>query len=203
MENKIFDKLKDIYNKAGFRLYMVGGTSRDFLLELDIKDFDFASDATPEEAVKFLPNVKSTFAKYGVVNLYIDDYKIDITTFRVESNYEDKRRPSKITFVKDPMLDYIRRDFSINSIYIDEQYNIIDFCNGVEDLKNKILKFIGDPYERIKEDPLRILRAVRFKNKYNLTFEEQTREAIVNNINLINCISSGKLNEEINKFNRD
>ena len=198
--NLVFDTLKEIFNRNKFRLFMIGSTSRDYLLNNEINDYDFVTDATPEEVKKFL-DVDMTFAKFGSVKYYLNDNKIDIVTLRDEGDYEDKRHPSYIKFIKDINVDYKRRDFTINAIYIDENYAVQDISKtGEEDLFNKRLRFIGEPEKRIKEDPLRILRAKRFIIEYELFIDETTKEIIHKNLYLLKYISKGKLEEENRKL---
>lgn len=198
--NLVFDTLKEIFNRNKFRLFMIGSTSRDYLLNNEINDYDFVTDATPEEVKKFL-DVDMTFAKFGSVKYYLNDNKIDIVTLREEGDYEDKRHPSYIKFIKDINVDYKRRDFTINAIYIDENYVVQDISKtGEEDLFNKRLRFIGEPEKRIKEDPLRILRAKRFIIEYELFIDETTKEIIHKNLYLLKYISKGKLEEENRKL---
>lgn len=198
--NLVFDTLKEIFNRNKFRLFMVGSTSRDYLLNNEINDYDFVTDATPEEVKNFL-DVDMTFAKFGSVKYYLNDNKIDIVTLREEGDYEDKRHPSYIKFIKDINVDYKRRDFTINAIYIDENYAVQDISKtGEEDLFNKRLRFIGEPEKRIKEDPLRILRAKRFIIEYELFIDETTKEIIHKNLYLLKYISKGKLEEENRKL---
>ncbi len=198
--NLVFDTLKEIFNRNKFRLFMIGSTSRDYLLNNEINDYDFVTDATPEEVKKFL-DVDMTFAKFGSVKYYLNDNKIDIVTLREEGDYEDKRHPSYIKFIKDINVDYKRRDFTINAIYIDENYAVQDISKtGEEDLFNKRLRFIGEPEKRIKEDPLRILRAKRFIIEYELFIDETTKEIIHKNLYLLKYISKGKLEEENRKL---
>lgn len=199
--NEIFDYLKSVFNENGFRLYMIGSCSRDFLLNRQIKDYDFVTDATPNDISKFL-KVDQTFAKFGTVKFKFQGELIDIVTLRKEENYLDYRHPSKITFIKDINVDYLRRDFTINAIYIDENYQIIDPSGGFNDLKNKILRAIGDPLERIKEDPLRILRAERFKLEYNLQIEKSLEEAIKLNYSLLNKLNPNKVKLELQKLEK-
>lgn len=199
--NEIFDSLKKIFNDNGFRLYMIGSTSRDYLLNKEIADYDFVSDATPKEVSKFI-DVDTTFSKYGITNFHFKGIKIDLATLRKETNYEDYRHPSKIEFIKDINIDYLRRDFTINAIYIDENYQIIDPSKGVIDLKNKVLKMIGDPYKRIKEDPLRILRAKRFEFEYNLTIEETLKKALEENEYLLKELNPDKIHMELLKLEK-
>ena len=198
--NLVFDTLKEIFNRNKFRLFMIGSTSRDYLLNNEINDYDFVTDATPEEVKKFL-DVDMTFAKFGSVKYYLNDNKIDIVTLREEGDYEDKRHPSYIKFIKDINVDYKRRDFTINAIYIDENYAVQDISKtGEEDLFNKRLRFIGEPEKRIKEDPLRILRSKRFIIEYELFIDETTKEIIHKNLYLLKYISKGKLEEENRKL---
>lgn len=198
--NLVFDTLKEIFNRNKFRLFMIGSTSRDYLLNNEINDYDFVTDATPEEVKKFL-DVDMTFAKFGSVKYYLNDNKIDIVTLREEGDYEDERHPSYIKFIKDINVDYKRRDFTINAIYIDENYAVQDISKtGEEDLFNKRLRFIGEPEKRIKEDPLRILRAKRFIIEYELFIDETTKEIIHKNLYLLKYISKGKLEEENRKL---
>ncbi len=198
----IFDYLKDIFNKNGFRLYMIGGTSRDYLLNLKIDDYDFVTDAKPHEIQLFL-NVDLTFEKFGTVKYHFDNKKIDITTLREEGDYGDLRHPSYVRFIKDINIDYKRRDFTINAIYIDENYDIIDPTGfGILDLKNKILRIIGNPDVRFKEDPLRILRGYRFAEEYNLEIEESTKNSMIKNKDLIDLLNKDKINEESKKLEK-
>jgi len=178
MDKSIFENLADLFIKHGYALYIVGGTSRDYLLGRKVFDYDFATDATPDQMAKFLPEADYTFAKFGTISLLYNRQKVDIVTLRVEGDYEDFRHPSSIRYVSQISEDYRRRDFTINALYIDRQYQIHDFANGLEDLKNGIIRLIGDPEKRLIEDPLRILRAERFAKKLNFTIEPNTLAAM-------------------------
>ena len=199
MNKNIFTKLVSVFRENGYRLYMIGGTTRDYLLGLDVFDYDFVTDATPEEIQKFLPDAEYHFAKFGSVKVKVDGTKVDVTTLRVEDDYEDFRHPGKIRFVKTIEEDYVRRDFTINAIYTDEDFNVIDPSNGLEDLKNKTIRFIGDPEKRIKEDPLRILRAKRFADKLGFKIEEKSQKAIENLSYLLDKLNPDKIKEEERK----
>ena len=207
--NEIFDFLKLIFNENGFRLYMIGSTSRDFLLNKEIKDYDFVTDATPNESLKFI-KASSAFKKYGVLKLKLFGKSIDVATLREETNYEDFRHPSKITFIKDISKDYLRRDLTINAIYINEQYQIEPISKqGVDDLFCHRLVFIGDIYKRINEDPLRILRAFRFMEEYNLSINADDLKILNENLYLIDKLNPQKVLEEqhkiekVREYNRD
>lgn len=196
MKVKIFDELSEIYLKHGYSLYIVGGTSRDLLLERPFTDLDFVTDATPEEEKAFLPEANYVFAKYGSIRLKKDGLEVDITTLRKESDYLDHRHPGKIVFVRDLEMDSLRRDFTINAIYLDKDYQIFDFHHGKDDLEKRVIRFIGDPDKRIQEDPLRICRAERFARLLNFELDKETQEAIERNRYLLKEIKPVKLDEE-------
>lgn len=200
MKNTIFEHFKSLFNENGFRLYMVGGTSRDYLLNIEILDYDFVTDATPSDVKKFLIDANFVFEKYGCVKTKYNGFSIDITTLREEKNYEDSRHPNEIIFTKDIKIDSLRRDFTINAIYIDENYELHDFHHGVKDLNDKVLKMIGDPDKRLTEDPLRILRAYRFATLYNLSIDKELSKSIIKNKSLLSKLNKDKINEELNKL---
>ena len=199
MTIEAFDYLKTIFNSHGFRLYVVGGTVRDYLLGLPLTDLDFVTDATPEDEEKFLPEANYTFKKYGAIRFPFEGKHIDITTLREEGQYNDSRHPSSVKFVKDPKLDYVRRDFTVNALYLDEDYKILDFAGGQEDLKKKVIRFIGDPIKRIEEDPLRICRAERFASVLGFEIEEKTKKSLAEMSYLLEKMNPDKLKEEQRK----
>lgn len=200
MEDRFFNQLKKLYVSYGYRLYIVGGAARDLLLGRPYVDHDFVTDATPEEEKEFLPDASYVFAKFGSIRLSLEGEEIDITTLREEGAYEDFRHPSRIIFVKDPRIDYKRRDFTINALYLDEEYQLLDYCNGLSDLKTKVIRFIGDPDTRIKEDPLRILRAERFSKVLGFEIEPKTKAAIERNRGLLKELNPEKVKEEERKL---
>ena len=196
-----FQELAKIFNEHGYRLYLVGGTVRDYLLNLPLDDMDAVSDATPDEIVSFLPNVDQTFARLGSLKYKNPDgIKFDITTLRKESGYLDNRHPSEIIFVKDLKIDYQRRDFTINALYLDEKLNVIDYSNGQKDLNNRLLRMIGDPDIRLKEDPLRILRAIRFALMLDFKIDDELLKSMQDNFNLLRNITDAKIRSELNKI---
>ena len=203
MNKNVFDSVALLFNRHGYRLYMVGGATRDYLLDRPILDYDFVTDATPDEMKTFLEDADFTFAKFGTVRIKVNHVKVDITTLRIEDEYVDYRHPSKVVFTKDIKKDYVRRDFTINAIYMDEEYNIIDYCGGLNDLNNKLIRFIGDPDKRIKEDPLRIIRAERFEKKLGFKIEDETFKAIERNRHLIEELNPQKVQAELKKMEND
>lgn len=170
---------------------MIGGTSRDYLLGLAPSDYDFVTNAKPEEIASFLPGLDMTFARFGSTKIKDEGIEIDFTTFRKEGEYKDYRHPSYIAFIDSMEEDSHRRDFTVNALYVDQDGKVYDFHHGLEDLEKKLIRFIGDPDTRIKEDPLRILRAERFAKRLHFEIESVTEEAIERNRPLL-----GKLNQE-------
>ena len=203
MEERIrtFQSLADIFNDHGYHLYLVGGTVRDYLLGLPLDDMDAVTDATPIQIVSFLPDVDTTFAHLGSLK-YKDrvGIKFDITTLRKESGYLDSRHPNNIVFVKNLEDDYLRRDFTVNALYMDRDLKIYDYCQGQEDLKKRLLRMVGNPDERLKEDPLRILRAIRFHLMYKLKIDKDLFEAMRDRFYLLENITDAKIKSELNKI---
>ena len=195
----VYLDLYKVFNEHGYQLYLVGGTVRDILLNIPLSDMDVVTDATPEEMKKFI-DADFTFAKMGSVRFVFNDVKFDITTLRVEKCYEDFRHPTEVTFVKDLKTDHFRRDFTINAMYMDHNFKVIDFESGEVDLKNRILRMVGSPVIRLKEDPLRIIRALRFSLTYELTIDEDLNKAIIETKDLLEKLSKDKIKMELKKF---
>jgi tRNA nucleotidyltransferase (CCA-adding enzyme) len=192
--------LAKLFQLHGFQLWMVGGSTRDYLLGLPIKEFDLTTDALPHEMEKFLPQASYRFAHYGTVQLTIEGYPIDITTLRQESLYQDKRHPQSITFVKSIQLDYVRRDLTINALYLDVDLKVHDFTTGLVDLKAKRLNMIGDPLLRFQEDPLRILRVIRFQHRLQFSLTPPLAKAITQSLPLIDYLNPDKVKQELKKM---
>ena len=201
MENKleVFDQLAAIFKEHGYSLYLVGGTVRDYLFSIPLTDMDAVTDATPSEMKEFIDG-DFTFAKYGSVRLKMNNVKFDITTMRKENDYEDARHPKEVVFVKDLKEDVRRRDFTINALYLDDKHQVIDLIQGLEDIKKRQLRMIGDADKRIKEDPLRITRAFRFAIDHDLAIDDELKQAIINNIELLNKLNPEKLKQDICKM---
>ena len=203
MDNRLnaFKSLADLFENHGYKLYLVGGTVRDYLLGLPLDDMDAVTDATPIEVIKFLPEADATFANFGSLK-YKDNsgIKFDITTLREESGYLDSRHPSMVNFVKDPKDDYKRRDFTVNAMYMDKDLKIYDYCNGQKDLENRILRMVGNPDQRLKEDPLRILRAIRFHLMYHLKIDDTLMEAMRDRFYLLKNLNDAKIESEMSKI---
>lgn len=202
MDQKIekYQNLSKLFQQHGFQLFLVGGTVRDYLLKRELTDMDAVTDATPEDMKNFLIDADFTFMKFGSIKYHFLGLKFDITTLREENGYFDSRHPEKIRFVKDLSVDVKRRDFTINGLYLNDKIEVIDFVGGTLDLNNHLLRCIGDPDIRIKEDPLRIIRALRFMIDFDLSLDESLKTAINDNILLLNKINPLKIKEDIKKI---
>ena len=200
---KNFEIAKEILNKFPLgNLYLVGGSVRDYLLTGDFHDFDFATPLLPKDVIKIL-NIQEydNFSlKFGTVKAKYLGVEIEITTFREEGNYTDSRHPSSVDFITDIKIDSNRRDFSINALYLDKDGNVIDYHNGRKDLKEGIIRMIGDPYKRLKEDPVRILRALRFSLEFSFKIDEELDQAIKKTKNELEKVSEYRLKSEIGKM---
>lgn len=189
----VFVSMAKLFREHGFSLFMIGGTSRDFLLGKKVEDYDFTTDATPSDIKTFCPDADYTFSRFGCVKFKLENTHVDITTLRVESGYVDFRHPSKILFCKSLFIDSFRRDFTINALYIDLDGNVYDFHQGIRDLRSSLIRFIGDPAKRIKEDPLRILRAERFSSRLDFDIETNSKVAISSLYNLLDNLNPEKV----------
>lgn len=182
--------------KSGFKAYIVGGYVRNYLLGKHSIDVDITTNAQSKELIKIFPNSKID-TNYRSIKFNTKNFNYDITTLREEKYEKDK---IVINYIDDIYKDAKRRDFTINAIYMDSRGNIIDPVNGITDIKNKTLKIIGEPEIRFKEDPLRILRIIRFKTEFDFKIEEKEKEAINNCKKLLKKISYYKKKEELNKI---
>ena len=199
---ELIKKLNIKFKLIGCNIYAVGGTVRDFLLHKNLTDFDFATDASPSETKSILERYDDTFSQYGVIICRYENKKLEITSFRKENLYLDSRHPQKIEFVKDMQIDYKRRDFTINALYMDDTGKIYDFCDGLNDLHNKIIRVIGDVDARMKEDPLRILRALRFMMTLDFTLDKNLEKYIYGHTYLLNKLNVDKFKQEIRKMQK-
>lgn len=189
-----------ILKNAGYAAYWAGGCVRDMLLEIQPKDFDIATSARPEEIKKLLKKVIPVGEKYGVVIAEKNNHHFEVATFRSDSGYSDGRRPDAVLFTNAEE-DALRRDFTINALFYDPlEDRVFDYVGGMEDLKNKLVRFIGDPHQRILEDHLRIIRAVRFKNTFGFQYHPETFKALKKHAKLASKVSGERLRDELNKM---
>lgn len=186
--------------EAGYLAYLAGGSVRDMLMEKEPKDFDIATSATPDEIEGLLKKTIPIGKKFGVILAIENKHHFEIATFRSDSGYTDGRRPDAVCFTS-PKKDALRRDFTINGIFYDPiKKEVLDFVNGQADIKEKVLRFIGTPHARIQEDKLRILRAVRFKNRFDLQYGPKTKDALIKNSKLVQDVSRERTGEEFHKI---
>ena len=205
---EVIDILRKL-KKAGFDGYLVGGAVRDLLTGRPVDDWDFTTDAIPEEIQKVFPG-SFYDNKFGTVGIprkkqetrskEQDEFEVfEITTFRTEHGYSDKRRPDKVEWGKSLEEDLSRRDFTINAMALGES-EVIDPFGGQKDLENKIIKAVGDPNQRFGEDALRMMRAIRLGAELGFGIEEKTLEAIKSNKDLIKDISWERIRDEFLKI---
>ncbi len=184
----------------GYMAYIVGGYVRDYLLGIESNDIDITTNATPMELQEiFKDNIIKT-TDYGSITVMVKNIRYEITTFRKEIKYTDHRKPEEIEYVNDLYTDLNRRDFTINSICMDENKEIFDFLNGKEDLNRRLINTIGSASERFEEDALRILRAVRFATTLDFKLSDEVRSAILEKKNLLKDLSYERKKEELDKI---
>ena len=191
--------LSEVFASRGYSLYLVGGAVRDYLLSLPNDDYDFATDARPQEVMDLFPHhVIPTGLQHGTVTVRFRKSSYEITTFRSESSYSDSRHPDSVTFVRSLESDLERRDFTINALAVDcRDGRIIDMHDGRGDLKRKLVRAIGRPDERFSEDALRMLRACRFAAKLGFTVETETFNAMCRLSGNIVKVSGERIREEL------
>ncbi len=180
-----------------FEAYFVGGAVRDILLGETPKDIDIVTSATPEQVEELFKNVHPVGKQFGVMLVSFKDEVFEVATFREETDYTDKRRPQNVKWTT-AQQDVLRRDFTVNGLLFDPVADkIIDFVEGERDLKIKVLKFIGNPKERIAEDPLRILRAIRLKNQLGFYYDKATFDALKDLREEVRHVASERIGHEI------
>ncbi|BCR21301.1 CCA tRNA nucleotidyltransferase [Borrelia miyamotoi] len=194
-------KISKIFNNHNYEFFLVGGALRDLLLKKIPYDFDFTTNATPEEIMQLFPNNMQTGIKHGTISIIFNKKIFEITTYRIEIDYENKRSPKKIKFTKNLNEDLKRRDFTINSIAMNMlNCELIDCYNGKKDLNKKIIKCIGEPNKRFEEDALRILRAARFASTLDFTIDHNTLISMKYKKENILLLSKERINNEFIKL---
>ena len=186
--------------KNGFESYIVGGFVRDYLLGLKTSDVDICTTATPKQVLDIFKISSSTKEDYGSLTIIYKKNIFQITTFRKENNYSDYRHPEEIEYTDKLEEDLLRRDFTINTICIDKKGRIVDKLNGTKDLNSKIIKTVGNSYKKFHDDPLRILRAIRFAAKLNFDLDEEVINGINKNKYLLKKISYDRKKQELDKI---
>ncbi len=186
-------------HKNGFEAYVVGGCVRDMLMGKVPHDYDVTTAAIPQTVVSLFPRTVATGLQHGTVTVIDEGRPIEVTTFRTESGYADHRRPDSVAFVSSLKEDLARRDFTVNAMAFDCENGIVDPFGGQEDLKNGILRAVGDAETRFTEDALRILRLFRFSAVLGFTCEEETLAAALKKANGLQMISHERIAEELKK----
>jgi len=183
---------------AGHSAWFVGGCVRDLLLGREPKDYDVATSAPPEEVLRLFPRAGQVGAHFGVVMVHEGSAYVEVATFRSDLEYRDGRRPESVRFERDPREDAIRRDFTINALMLDPSTGeVLDFVGGRQDLQARIMRAIGDPERRFREDHLRLLRAVRFAARLGFEIEPATFEAIRALAPAIRRVSAERVRDEL------
>lgn len=199
MQKTAVDIVKKL-QEAGHTAYFAGGCVRDLLLKKEPKDYDIATSARPEEIEDLFEQTYPIGKAFGVITTVVNGFSFEIATFRSDSTEGDGRRPDAVYF-SHPAEDAFRRDFTINGLFYDPIYEEVhDFVGGQDDLKNQLIRFIRVPHERIQEDHLRILRAIRFKNTFGFSYHPDTYEALRTHANLANRVSQERVRDEFNKI---
>lgn len=185
----------------GFSAYIVGGSLRDMLLGIKPCDYDIATSAKPEEVENIFKGyiLSDIGRKYGTIVVRINKYDVEITTFRLEGSYEENRKPCNVVFTDRIEDDLLRRDFTVNAMASDGEV-FIDLFSGRQDIEKKIIRTVNNPDMRIKEDALRILRAVRISSKLGFKIDIELKKAIKRNRNLLYNLSKERIKQEIEKI---
>ncbi|HEY1243072.1 MAG TPA: CCA tRNA nucleotidyltransferase [Bryobacteraceae bacterium] len=194
LANRIVETLRAARHQA----YLVGGCVRDLLLGCPPKDFDVATDAQPPEILTLFPGSGCVGAHFGVVLVRDGDAQVEVATFRSDRDYADGRRPSSVRFETSPREDAVRRDFTINGLMMDPDTDeVLDFVGGRADLDRRLIRAIGDPEVRFREDHLRLLRAIRFAARLKFEIEPATFDAIRRHHALIRTVSAERVRDEL------
>lgn len=196
--NIALDKLSE----RGYRAYIVGGAVRDYCLKKEPVDFDITTDASPDEIIDVFKDFKTIDIgkEYGTIVVNIGENNIEITSFRIDLESQDGRKPKGVIYTKNLEMDLKRRDFTINSMAFNKDEGLIDLFNGLEDLNMGIIRTIGKPSERFSEDYLRVLRCIRFSASLDFTIEEETWKECINNRYGLGDISPDRIREEFFKI---
>lgn len=203
MNKDDFELAKEVIQKiqrAGFQAYFVGGAVRDYLLNQPINDIDIATSATPKEIQTIFEQVIPVGIEHGTVIVRYLNQSYEVTTFRSEKGYSDFRHPDQVEFVQSIYLDLSRRDFTMNAIALTSEGLFIDPFSGQEDLNNKLIRAVGKPVQRFHEDPLRILRAIRFVSQLNFELDRLTWHDMKATIALIEKLSIERVTIELDKL---
>ena len=187
-------------NKAGFEAYAVGGCVRDSILGRIPNDWDITTNAKPADVKKIFKRTVDTGLKHGTVTVLISKESFEVTTYRIDGEYEDSRHPKEVSFTSDLKEDLLRRDFTINAMAYNEKDGLVDVFGGLKDIELKTIRCVGEPHERFSEDALRLLRAIRFASQLGYEIESETYKAIKELSPTLKNISAERIQAELNKI---
>jgi tRNA nucleotidyltransferase (CCA-adding enzyme) len=190
----------DTLTEAGYEAYAVGGCVRDSILGRMPEDWDITTSASPQQVKMLFPRTVDTGIRHGTVTVLCDREGFEVTTYRIDGKYEDKRHPKEVIFTSDLIEDLRRRDFTINAMAYNEQDGLVDAFDGMGDLKRRQIRCVGNPAERFMEDALRLMRAVRFAAQLGFAIEEETREMIPRLADNLAEISAERIQTELVKL---
>lgn len=190
----------DTLTNAGYEAYVVGGCVRDSILGREPQDWDITTSAKPEQVKALFPRTVDTGLQHGTVTVMRDKEGFEVTTYRIDGKYEDSRHPREVIFTPDLEEDLKRRDFTINAMAYNERSGLVDLFGGMEDIRRKIVRCVGDPLERFGEDALRILRAIRFSAQLGYDIDEKTKEGIRKLAPSLQKISAERIQTELVKL---
>lgn len=186
--------------KAGFEAYAVGGCVRDSILGREPQDWDITTSARPQQVKALFPRTIDTGLQHGTVTVMLRGEGFEVTTYRIDGSYEDSRHPSQVSFTADLREDLRRRDLTINAMAYNDTAGLVDLFGGLADLKARMVRCVGDPGERFREDALRILRAIRFSAQLGYTIEKDTAAAIAKLASTLSRISAERIQTELTKL---
>lgn len=193
-------ELLEIFKLNNYEAYLVGGFVRDYILKRVSVDVDICTNATPKQVQEIFKDVRLPFEQYGSVHLVYKKVNFEITTYRMDLEYHNDRRPSRIMYTDKLFIDLKRRDFTMNTLCMGTDKKVIDLFNGLEDIKNKTIKMVGNPQKKLFEDPLRILRAIRFATELDFKLDEELKEAIIKNNKSLSELSYFRKKQELNRI---
>lgn len=192
----------NLLHAQGYEAYLVGGCVRDMIMGVRAHDYDITTSATPDQMKEVFSGyqILETGIKHGTLTFVYEKEPIEITTYRIEGDYKDNRHPERVEFTEKLDFDLSRRDFTMNALVYNEREGVRDLFSGIEDIKNGVIRAIGIPENRFREDALRILRAMRFSATLGFKIEEKTKAAMIKCAPLIHNISGERISTELNKL---
>jgi poly(A) polymerase len=198
---ELADKIARTLREAGHRAYFVGGCVRDLELGREPADYDVSTDARPERVQELFPDSLAIGAQFGVILVTEGGAEVEVATFRSDIGYSDGRHPDSVVYTNSATEDVLRRDFTINGLLLDPRTNeVLDYVNGRADLRARLIRAIGEPERRFREDKLRLVRAVRFAARFNFAVEPETAAAIRHVAPEILVVSAERLRDELTKI---